>query len=149
MEEDEKYTTYIEAWRARVKARKERETRIAIVAKKRAQECARLLCEEFGAKRVYLFGSLTEGTFHENSDIDLAVEGLLPNLYFRALAKAYGVSDGFEIDLVPLEEYPFKESILVEGELLYAVEGSETIHSSKGEHRKGHRGFGDTPTREG
>jgi predicted nucleotidyltransferase len=132
MNEDEKYIKYVEAWRERVKARKKKEERLAIVAKKIAKECARILCEEFGAKRVYLFGSLTDGTFHESSDIDLAVEGLASNLYFKALVKVYEVSNGFEVDLAPLEEYRYKESILKEGELLYAIKGSETVHSLKG-----------------
>ena len=80
------YEAYIESWRARVKKRKDREKQLSKMAKERAKECAKFLAEKFNVREVYLFGSLAEGFFHEGSDIDLAVEGLGPHLYFKALA---------------------------------------------------------------
>jgi predicted nucleotidyltransferase len=41
--------------------------------------------QDFGARKVYLFGSLLDqGSVHARSDIDLAVEGLEGGLYFKA-----------------------------------------------------------------
>jgi predicted nucleotidyltransferase len=127
------YESYIETWRARVNKRKEREKQLSKVAKERAKKCAEFLAEEFKVRRVYLFGSLAEGFFHEDSDIDLAVEGLEPHLYFKALAKLHEVSGGFKVDLVPLEVSPYKDIIVKEGELLYEAEGSSKIDSIKGD----------------
>ena len=128
------YGSYIEAWRARVKKRKEREKQLSRIAKERARECAKFLAEKFKVRGVYLFGSLAEGFFHEDSDIDLAVEGLEPRLYFKALAKLHEVSGGFKVDLVPLEASPFQDIILKEGERLYEAKGSEKTDSIKGEY---------------
>jgi len=127
------YEYYIEAWRARVKKRKEREKQLAKVATEQARKCAKFLAEEFKVREVYLFGSLAEGFFHEGSDIDLAVEGLEPHLYFKALAKLHEVSGGFKVDLVPLEASQFKDIILKEGERLYEAKGSSKIDSIKSE----------------
>lgn len=76
-----------------------------------AEECIALLKSRFGARRVILFGSLAgQGAWHSRSDIDLAVEGLDPEDFF----KAYGACCDLvprdlelDIDLVPLENaYP-------------------------------------------
>lgn len=69
---------------------------------KLAQECARLLGERFGATKVYLFGSLAEGLFWEDSDIDLAVEGMSLEQYLKALAELR-VTDDIHLDLVHLD----------------------------------------------
>jgi len=39
----------------------------------RAKRYAELVCEEFSPCKVILFGSLANGNFNENSDIDIAV----------------------------------------------------------------------------
>ena len=113
------YEKYIRAWQHRVRTQKIAEKKAADEAYKAAMECAKLLVERFGARRVYLFGSLAEGYFHLGSDIDLAVEGLSPHLYFKAMSKVYDVSGGCEVDLVPLEDCKFRETVLQEGKLLY------------------------------
>jgi len=117
------YAPYIQAWRERIRQRKAREQLLAEEAKQRAAECARALVEEFGAKRVFLLGSLAEGYFHEGSDIDLAVEGLEPGCYFRALSKLHRISKGFSVDLIPFEEYYYREEILQQGIVLYEDKG--------------------------
>lgn len=66
-----------------------------------AKEAAKLLKREFGATEVILFGSLLKNTFHETSDIDLAVIGLPENLYFQAVGYLLSLGD-FEFDLVEL-----------------------------------------------
>jgi predicted nucleotidyltransferase len=127
----EGYEKYIKAWQRRVNARKIAEKEAAEKAYQHAMECAKLLVEKFGAQRVYLFGSLAEGYFHLRSDIDLAIEGLEPRLYFKALSKVDDVSGGFEVDLVPLEDCKFRETVLREGKLLYAKQGKSENHKAQ------------------
>lgn len=74
-----------------------------------AEACAELLKTRFGARRVILFGSLAgQGPWHNGSDIDLAVEGLPSEQFFRAWAALDEVVPrGLMVDLVPLEDtYP-------------------------------------------
>ncbi len=40
-----------------------------------------------GARKVLLFGSLARGEFRTDSDVDLAVEGLPSEVYFRAVGE--------------------------------------------------------------
>ena len=56
-----------------------------------------------GAREVYVFGSAATGNLREGSDIDLAVSGLPPQVFFRAMAAA---SDALQrpLDLVDLDE---------------------------------------------
>jgi predicted nucleotidyltransferase len=73
-------------------------------ARRVAQEAAKLLREEFGADRVFLFGSLVHPSwFTVWSDIDLAVRGVPPDRYFSAVATVTGMSPDFQIDLVDLD----------------------------------------------
>ena len=78
--------------------------------------------QDFGARKVYLFGSLVdESLVHDRSDIDLAVEGLDVKLYWEALSALWALlPEGAELDLVPLESaWPsLAERVRAEGELL-------------------------------
>ena len=70
-----------------------------------------------GAREVYLFGSAAKGTLRENSDLDLAVSGLPPEVFFRALARAANVLRR-PVDLIDLdEESAFTRYLKNEGEL--------------------------------
>ncbi len=87
-----------------------------------AEECAKLLKDEYGAKKVYLIGSLAdEERYTEYSDIDLAVVGLSPSSYFKALAtlmrRYFSLT---KIDLIPFEDCgkEFQEKIINYGEVL-------------------------------
>lgn len=74
-----------------------------------AEDCVTLLKEKFGATRVILFGSLVgQGIWHEQSDVDLAVEGLAPRDFFKAYGDCLDLlPSGMNLDLVPLEDaYP-------------------------------------------
>ncbi|WP_448572260.1 nucleotidyltransferase family protein [Trichothermofontia sp.] len=64
-----------------------------------AQQAAHILKTEFGAERVVVFGSLLDETFHEASDIDLAVWGLPEADYYDAVGKLISLSR-FSVDLV-------------------------------------------------
>ena len=70
-----------------------------------------------GAKEVYVFGSAAHGTLRENSDVDMAVSGLPPEVFFRAMAKASRAL-GRPIDLIDLDEdNPFTRYLKKKGEL--------------------------------
>jgi len=70
-----------------------------------------------GAKAVYLFGSATKQRLREDSDIDLAVSGLPPERFFRALSVASRYLDR-PLHLVDLDEAtPFVRHLKEEGEL--------------------------------
>jgi len=111
------------AWRARREATDARRAASAAAARQEACRIARTLVGDYGAKRVYAFGSLTrEGRFGEHSDIDLAVEGLPPELYLRALGRVLRKSPR-PVDLIELEDCPapLRERVLTEGDLLEGV----------------------------
>jgi len=71
-----------------------------------AEQCASLLHERFGAKRVIPFGSvLGSGLWHMGSDLDLAVEGVAPEAFFRAWSILRELlPPGLDVDLVALEQ---------------------------------------------
>jgi predicted nucleotidyltransferase len=119
------YREYVEAWRKRL-SQEECERRMrAKQLRELAQACARRLVQDFGARKVYLFGSLLrEDVVHARSDIDLAVEGLEGTRYFEALSAVWKhLPAGIELDLVLLEEaWPgLAERVRAEGELLDAA----------------------------
>jgi predicted nucleotidyltransferase len=70
-----------------------------------------------GAREVYVFGSAITGKLRDDSDVDLAVSGLPPGQFFRAMGKAADVLRR-PVDLIDLdEETPFTEYLKREGEL--------------------------------
>ncbi|MDI7266471.1 MAG: nucleotidyltransferase domain-containing protein [Myxococcota bacterium] len=96
---------YVEAWRRRFcEAERAREER-ARTARSLLPLLAGHLVRQYGARRVWVFGSLAEGGFHDRSDIDLAVEGLSPgSALFRAGADLDDLARPFRVDLVPIED---------------------------------------------
>jgi len=72
-----------------------------------ARQAAQILRAQFGAIRVWVFGSLAEGDhFTEHSDIDMAATGLTPALHLEALGRLLRLSPDFEFDLVDLDHCP-------------------------------------------
>jgi uncharacterized protein len=68
-----------------------------------AREAAQVLKQEFGARQVWLFGSLLDvQRVRAESDIDLAVEGLPDDRYLQAVVRLLDLSD-FSVDLVQIE----------------------------------------------
>ncbi|HPS87707.1 MAG TPA: nucleotidyltransferase domain-containing protein [Spirochaetota bacterium] len=47
-------------------------------------ETAISILRKYGVTEIYIFGSLADGTYNENSDIDIAVKGLKPELFLKA-----------------------------------------------------------------
>ena len=66
---------------------------------KKAAEALR----EAGAREVYLFGSAAAGMMREESDIDMAVSGLPPQDFFKAMGEAHSIL-GRQLDLIDLDE---------------------------------------------
>ena len=77
---------------------------------------SRILREQ-GATEVYLFGSAATGRLRGGSDIDLAIAGLPPERFFRAMGLAADVLDR-PLSLVDLDEdTPFTRYLKAEGGL--------------------------------
>ena len=70
-----------------------------------------------GASEVYVLGSVITGRFREGSDIDLAVRGLPPERFYRAMGLAGNVLDR-PLTLVDLDEdTPFTRYLETQGAL--------------------------------
>ena len=83
----------------------------------RVRAAAQIL-KQHGAREVYLFGSAADGAAQNHSDIDMAVSGLPPELFFRAMARAGRVL-GRVLDLIDLDEpNPFTRHLQSEGKLV-------------------------------
>lgn len=70
-----------------------------------------------GAREVYVFGSVLTGQIREGSDIDMAVSGLPPEVFFRAMGQAHSIL-GRPLDLIDLDEHNlFTEYLRKKGKL--------------------------------
>jgi len=84
---------------------------------KKLIEKAAAVLKDAGAREVYLFGSQAIGNIHEESDIDLAVSGLPPDRFFRAMGEAGDILQ-HPFDLIDLDEVnPFTRYLKEEKEL--------------------------------
>jgi len=107
-----KYDKYIKAWHDRRIQSAIEVKQLAQTAEIVAEKCADILLHDFGAQKVFLFGSLAIGYFRKKSDIDLVVKGLAKKKYFKALCKITEAAKDFDIDLIPFEDYRYKEEVL-------------------------------------
>jgi predicted nucleotidyltransferase len=83
----------------------------------RARAGAAAALRAAGAREVYVFGSASKGKLRPGSDVDLAVSGLPPEVFFRAMGKA-SRAVGRPVDLVDLDEDSlFTRYLKEEGEL--------------------------------
>jgi predicted nucleotidyltransferase len=115
------YSPYIEGLKRREAERKARLENRRQKALAVAQQIAGMLRRDFGATKIYLFGStLRLKGFHSHSDIDLAVDGIDPQRYFSAVGQALMMSDEFSVDLLEISACrpELKEIILKEGRML-------------------------------
>lgn len=70
----------------------------------RVRQVAAILKTRFGAQRVILFGSLAEADwFTPDSDVDLAVAGLAPDVYWQAWRMAEEIIHDRPVDLIEIE----------------------------------------------
>jgi len=77
------------------------------------------ILKENGAKEVFIFGSIANGKFNQDSDIDIAVKGLSEKEFFR-IASILMFELENEIDLIDLDdiENRFSQMLLKVGGLL-------------------------------
>ncbi|MEL6938275.1 MAG: nucleotidyltransferase domain-containing protein [Cyanobacteria bacterium J06598_1] len=87
-----------------------------------------LLRSQFGATKIVVFGSLVKDRFGEDSDIDLAVEGMNSRDLFKALV-AVNKCSRREIDLKPMEDLDpyFKQRVLETGTMIELGSKDETV----------------------
>ena len=101
---EQEMAVYRATARQRAEQKRQEQTRRAQQAWMLAQRAAALLKNQFGARRVLLFGSLARHDFfHQRSDIDLAVEGIKSRDFWRAWSTLDILGCEFEIDLVDVE----------------------------------------------
>ena len=77
------------------------------------------ILKENGAKEVYVFGSIVNGKFNENSDIDIAVKGLNEKDFYKVASILMFELEN-EIDLIDLDDKAnsFSQMLLKVGGLL-------------------------------
>ena len=78
------------------------------------------ILKEFGAEAIYLFGSIVEGTFHDGSDIDMAVSGLAPHKFFAAMGQLLLILPR-PLDLIDLDDETAFTRYLKQKKALYRV----------------------------
>ena len=90
-------------------------------AKKVAAQIAKELGERYGARKVFLFGSLARGDQGSVFDIDLAAKGISPVRFFEAVAYVTGQSPKWKIDLVDVDDcaVSLRDMIEKEGVVLW------------------------------
>ena len=75
------------------------------------------ILKEVGCSEIFIFGSLVNGDYTENSDIDIAVKGLPSNKYFKVMGSLMIELEN-EFDLIDLDENTSFVEILKKEELL-------------------------------
>jgi predicted nucleotidyltransferase len=86
-----------------------------------ARKAAAILKKDFGAERVWVFGSLTDKSrFHKRSDIDLAEVGIPAKRFYAAVAAVTRSIKDYKVDLVDLTDCreAVKKAVEKEGILL-------------------------------
>jgi len=116
-----RYAPYAEAWRRRFAEQRAAGEEHRTRALQAAQRAADILVERYGVRKVVLFGSLAWRQPDPTSDIDLAVEGLAPERFFRADAEL-ARDIPIPVDLKLLSECPpmLRRRIEEEGVVLHA-----------------------------
>lgn len=83
----------------------------------RAREIAAMLKSKYSATAVVLFGSFASGKHDRYSDLDIAIRGVEPRLFYRAAGEATAIQNEFSVDIVDLDDCPapFRDSVVREG----------------------------------
>ncbi len=111
---------YVKHHRQRIEAHRERIRKALAQALSDIQAMGPIFSSTPDLERVYLFGSLNRSHFREDSDIDLAVEGLSVEEYGRFRSRVQAASD-FPVDIVDLVdcEEDFTEFVRRYARLIY------------------------------
>ncbi|MGA1865803.1 MAG: nucleotidyltransferase family protein [bacterium] len=80
-----------------------------------------ILIRKYHIKKIILIGScLNENNFHSHSDIDLCVEGLPHNCFFKALGELLIEAGEFNVDLIPIEDANTRmKEYIKKGKIIY------------------------------
>lgn len=119
---------YIDYWKAR-EAKYEAQCKLwEKEAWVEVEAIAKLLQERFGATKIVVFGSLVKDRFGEDSDIDIAVEGIDSKSLWDAYAEISQCSQRF-IDLKAMEKLDpyFKKRVLETGKVLEERDRDEEV----------------------
>ncbi|MGM0603993.1 MULTISPECIES: nucleotidyltransferase family protein [unclassified Halanaerobium] len=84
----------------------------------KAKKIAELLYRKYNVKKVILFGSVLKSEdFSLESDIDIAVDGLKEELFFKAYGEISSLYKGISVDFIDVKDCreSIKESILNNG----------------------------------
>lgn len=77
------------------------------------------ILKQNGAKEVYIFGSIANGKFNGNSDIDIAVKGLNQNEFYKvASILMFELENKFDLIDLDDKENRFSQMLLRVGGLL-------------------------------
>ncbi len=72
-----------------------------------------------GAGEVFVFGSAAKGPLGPDSDLDIAVSGLSPAVFYRVGARLDGLLGGRTVDLIDLDvSTPFTRYLREQHELI-------------------------------
>lgn len=89
-----------------------------VVINSNALLAAANLLRSMRATQVFVLGSATKGGLRPDSDIDMAVSGLPPKIYFSAISRASDLL-GRPVDLLDLDDpTPLVRYLLGNGELI-------------------------------
>jgi len=118
--DEQKFESYVAGWRARARVREQARRQQVQRALEEAYTIAQALRDRFGAREVWIFGSLARelrgaGGFREGSDIDMAARGVAPECYFSALAVAMELA-ARNVDLVEIDDCPVSLKTAIERE---------------------------------
>jgi predicted nucleotidyltransferase len=89
------------------------------VTKEEIREIVSIL-SQYGAEKIYLFGSYATGEAREGSDIDIAVDGMEAGVFFKAFGEIL-LRMSKDVDLIDLTEAKptLQNRIEREGRIIY------------------------------
>ncbi|HBW33928.1 nucleotidyltransferase family protein [Desulfosporosinus sp. BICA1-9] len=96
-------SSYVAGNKLKIKAEEQRRLDFYKVAREKAKKVAKTLRDSFPNIEVYLFGSLTTDMYELESDIDIAVKGLLEENYFKAYRIAEDIAEPIPLDFIQFE----------------------------------------------
>ena len=71
----------------------------------KAYKAGMILKEDYGAKKVWIFGSLCDRErFNKYSDIDLAAKGISDERFFAAVAAVTRTIKDYKVDLIDIDD---------------------------------------------
>lgn len=93
------------------------------ITKRQVEQALKELSKTVSFKKAYLFGSILSPSFREDSDVDIAFEGLRDREFFKAMAFLSSYIDR-DVDIIQLEEYRLRENVIKQGLLVYPNENN-------------------------